>query len=259
MGIFTTSDLELVEATAASRGSKKVETVINGQQNPVTITVRNKAQNDIHLVSVGGSFHDPARNWKLLRNTTSQYYKNTRIPAASNISFPYSFHSEFPPTNLGLTIFVDLTASDKTPFRSIALNQTVLVHEPPSYVFSDPGLLFLYALLAAMMSFAVWSSWHVLGPKIFGRAGGGKGKGKGAKKGKGGSEKKVKVVVPAKLTGNYPESVKPYDEEWIPAQLLKQRVPRSEVLKGASIVEDPSAPSGGDEGGAQRKSSALRT
>ena len=147
----------------------------------------------------------------------------------------------------------------------------------------------------------------MLGPKIFGGAGGGKGKGRGGgKNGKGGrsGEKKVKVVVPAKLSGNYPESVKAYDvsslfhsslflplveakevcrgrgrtsrtradlfldasfvprssqEEWIPASLLKQRIPRPEVVKGASIVEDPEAPSGGDEGGAQRKTSALRS
>jgi len=56
----------------------------------------------------------------------------------------------------------------------------------------------------------------VLGPKIFGGAGRGKGKGKGRggkiEKGRASSgEKKVKVVVPAKLSGNYPESVKAYD------------------------------------------------
>lgn len=53
-----------------SQGSKKIETIINGQQNPVTITVRNKAPNDVQLVSVGGSFHDPTRSWKLLRNVS---------------------------------------------------------------------------------------------------------------------------------------------------------------------------------------------
>ena len=121
----------------------------------------------------------------------------------------YSFYSDFPPTTLGLTIYLDVLTSNvapNTPHRSIAFNGTVRVVEPPSQTGFDAGLWFLYAILLTSMAFAGWSSWAVVKGKWLGR-----GSGAEEKLGRKERMRKVKVVVPATSGKPYPESAKPYE------------------------------------------------
>jgi translocon-associated protein subunit alpha len=112
--------------------------------------------------------------------------------------------------------------------RITALNQTVSVVEP-NMGWLDLPLLFLYLLIgtaAALTGYAIYEAYY-LGPA------------KG-RKGKGG--KKVKAVVVAEPGKAYPD-VKPYEEEWIPEQHLRNRA--SKTKKSANAIAGAS--SGGED------------
>ncbi|CED84127.1 Translocon-associated complex TRAP, alpha subunit [Phaffia rhodozyma] len=217
---------EFVEATAKFPPSNPFALVKNGQQNPLHITLQNGPE-DITLVSASASFHDPEKHWKLIRNTSDHKF-STPVLGNSNLTFPYSFYSEFKPRDVGLTVFVDLLDASKQPFRVIAFNSTVSVVEPPSSFF-DPSLLFLYIILVGFAAFiGNWIYKTFVAPIRGKKSSGSAGTGKKAK------------VVPAAAGKSYPESVKPYEEEWIPAGHLN--------LKKRNTGNKLSAVSSGDEG-----------
>lgn len=109
-----------------------------------------------------------------------------------------------------------------------AFNQTVTIVEPPTRWF-DPSVLFIYALLLAVLGAGGWLAYQAL---------------TGGQKGKKGSKRTVKkaVVVAKQDQQSYP-NVRPYEEEWIPAHHLKSG--GSKLKKRGKGV--PGASSGGEE------------
>ena len=105
------------------------------------------------------------------------------------------------------------------------MNQTVSIVEPASS-FLDPQLIFLYLVVTAAIAGAGYAAYQAFFND------------KSKKRGSGGAKKKAVVV--NKKTEEYP-TVKPYEEEWIPAHHLKSRT--SKLKKRA----DGGLSSGGEE------------
>jgi translocon-associated protein subunit alpha len=157
-----------------------------------------------------------------IKNTTTAKY-NVPLVAGANFSAPYTLNSEFRPSELGLTVWVNLAEQGSTEISHItALNQTVSVVEQPSS-WLDPSLLFLWLLLGSALLGGAYAAYNTfLAPK----------------------QKKTKrtvkrAVVVNEKTEAYP-NVKPYDEDWIPATHLKNRSSKTKRRDGG-------ASSGGEE------------
>jgi copper(I)-binding protein len=67
--------------------------VVNGEQNNMFITVQNSGENNYTLVSASASYHDPAKDWKLVRNATVTKL-NIPLLAGQNSTAPYRLNSE---------------------------------------------------------------------------------------------------------------------------------------------------------------------
>ena len=108
-----------------------------------------------------------------------------------------------------------------------ALNQTVSVVEPAA-TWYDPQLLFLYVLLTTAFASGIYYAYNTFWappPK------------------KSGSRRaKAKAVVPADTKDQAYPNVKPYEEDWIPAEHLKARQTKLKKRSGAGA-----ASSGGED------------
>jgi len=214
--------------------------LVNGEKNNLQIHLQNHGTRNYTLVSAASSFHDTNKHWATVcllphlssrtdgqvKNATALRY-NVPLVAGANFSAPYTVHSEFRPQELGLTVWVNLVEQGTTNTLSqvTALNQTISIVEPASS-WLDPSLLFLWLVLGSALvggAYAVYNSYFA--PQT--------------KKGKRTGVKKSKAVVVNEKTEDYP-NVKPYEEEWIPAQHLKSRT--SKLKK-----RDTGASSGGEE------------
>lgn len=121
-----------------------------------------------------------------------------------------------------MTVWVNIAESggkDLVPIT--ACNQTVSVVEPPASWF-DPVLLILYLILGAALLGGAYLAYDAfLAPK--------------GKKGSKGVRVK-KTVVPAQQEKKVYPDVKPYEEEWIPEQHLKNRASKLKKKEGTSAV-----------------------
>jgi translocon-associated protein subunit alpha len=125
-----------------------------------------------------------------------------------------------------LTVWVNVVETGSNEVHQItAFNQTVSVVEPQSS-WCDPQLLFLYLVLASALA----GGAYLLYDAFFAQP---------ARKTN--KPRKVKAVVVAEKGKAYPD-VKPYEEEWIPEQHLKNR---------ASKLKKSGATSGGASSGGE--------
>ena len=144
----------------------------------------------------------------------------------------------FRPQELGLTVWVNLVEATTPPtnHRVVALNSTVSIVEQPSSLF-EPQLLFLYLLiLTGLLGGGYWAyqEFYVKpNAKKSGRV-------------------KRKAVVPAPQSEKKYPDVKPYQEEWIPAEHLKNRGSKLKKTDGGE-TSGGEATSGGEMSGAEGK------
>jgi len=218
--------------------------VVNGEKTGINIHLANTGSKNYTLVSASSSFHDPLKDWALIRNSTALRY-NVPLVSGANFSAPYSVNSEYRPGELGLTVWVNLAEQGSAEISRItALNQTVsIVEQPTSWL--DASLLLLWLILGSALAggaYAVYQTFFA--PKT--------------KKGK--RVQKKKAVVVNEKTEDYPK-VKPYEEDWIPAHHLKSRASKTKRDGGASsggeeLLSAGEATSGaesGTEGKARRR------
>jgi hypothetical protein len=139
--------------------------------------------------------------------------------------------SRFRPQELGLTVWVNLAEPGSKDIHPVtALNQTINVVEPASSWF-DPQALFLYFLLTSALAGGLYYAYNsFFAPPV--------------KKG-GNKVRKAKAVVPAEKGKQYPD-VRPYEEEWIPAEHLKSRQHKLKKRGGAASSGGEEVTSGGD-------------
>ena len=183
-----------------------------------------------------------------IKNTTTAKY-NVPLVAGANFSAPYTLNSEFRPSELGLTVWVNLAEQGTTEIAHItALNQTVSVVEQPSS-WLDPSLLFLWLLLGSALFGGAYAAYNTfLAPKT-----------KKTKR----VVRKQAVVINEK-TEDYP-NVKPYEEDWIPAHHLKNRGSKTkkrdggassggeELLSAGDVTSGAESGPEGSKGGKKRK------
>jgi hypothetical protein len=156
--------------------------------------------------------------------------------------------NRFRPQEIGLTVWVNLAEPGSTTLRPvIALNSTVSVVEPPSS-WLDPGLIFLWLIIGSALSAGVYFAYE----SFFKKSG---------KKGRKIGRAQKKAVVPAKSGQDYPD-VRPYEEEWIPEHLLKNRASKLKKRDGAGarassageeVTSGGEATSGGEMSGTEGK------
>ncbi|KAL1407017.1 hypothetical protein Q8F55_006430 [Vanrija albida] len=174
--------------------------ITNGQNNDLVIQLSNTGAENYTLVSAAASYHDPAKDWKLVKNVTAAKF-NVPLIAGGNLSAPFAVNSEFKPQELGLTVWVDVKHGNELS-RVTAFNSTVSIVEPASSWF-DPGALFIYLVLGA----ALIGGAYVAVQSYFGDSSAGKKKRSGAKRA---------APAPVPVAAN-PDG-KAYDEDWIPQQ-----------------------------------------
>jgi hypothetical protein len=146
--------------------------------------------------------------------------------SGANFSAPLNVHSEFRPSELGLTVWVNLQEQgSKDVQRITAMNQTVSIVESPTSLL-DPSVWFLWLIVGAALLGGAYAAYQSFFPQK-----------------KGGVKRRTttKVVVNDKKE-DYP-TVKPYEEEWIPAHHLKSRT--SKLQRKTRV--DGDASSGGED------------
>ncbi|AAW40840.1 hypothetical protein CNBA2520 [Cryptococcus deneoformans B-3501A] len=241
MGIFTHSAEDDVLVSASFPETNAFGNVVNGEDNNILIHLINSGSKNYTLVSASASYHDPANHWALVKNATTLKY-GVPLVSGANFSAPYHVYSEFRPQELGLTVTVNLAETGTKDLHYItAMNRTVSIVEAPGS-WLDFQLIFLYLILGTALTLGGWWAYDsYFAPKS---------KVKGKKK-SGPGPKKVQAVVPGKESV-YPE-VKPYEEEWIPEQLLKskQNKLKKRNVDGASSAGEIT--SGGETSGAEGK------
>ncbi|KAI9639774.1 uncharacterized protein MKK02DRAFT_29757 [Dioszegia hungarica] len=229
MGIFSHHAADDVTVTATFPESNTFGQLVNGQRNDLFIHLANNGKKNYTLVSAGASYHDPLRNWALVKNQTITRF-GVPLVSGSNYSAPFNVYSEHRPSEVGLTVWVNLAdGTTKEILPITAFNQTVSVVEPPlSWI--DPSLLLVYSLLLAALGAGAWLAYNSF---------------MGNQAGKKGSKRTVKrAVVVAKQENQVYPDVKPYEEEWIPAHHLKSGGSKLKKRGGKGV---PGASSGAEE------------
>lgn len=246
MGIFTHNAAQDVSVTATFPESNPFGVITNGEANKLLIHLANGSKNNYTIVSAAASYHDPARNWALIKNQTVARL-GVPLVSGSNHSTPFNVYSQYRPQDLGLTVWVNLAdpLSPKTLIPVTAFNQTVTIAEAPSGLL-DPSLLLIYTIILGALSAGAYYAWQLYtassGPKS--RTG---------TRGPG-SAKKVAVVPADQSKQEYP-AVKPYEEDWIPAHHIggkaKKRVGKGVgggVTSGDEVTSGGEATSGAESG-----------
>ncbi|CAO3659918.1 unnamed protein product [Umbelopsis ramanniana] len=178
--------------------------IVNGQKNKLNVYFDNQADVTYTVNYISGALVKADDFSTIVRNLSVYKYDLT-IPAKQKVAIPYQFHSEFAPQDLGLTVIIDFSDSNKTPLRGIAYNGTVTVTDPEHSIF-DVQLLFLYVVLAAILA----GVGYIIQQAFFGSAG------KKSKK----SKKTTEKAAPVSHRDESGNLV--LDESWIPEQHLKK-------------------------------------
>ncbi|KAL7418486.1 hypothetical protein Q5752_006944 [Cryptotrichosporon argae] len=252
MGIFSHDVADDVLVTAAFPESNPFGLVVNGEPTALLLNLANPSANNYTLVSAAASYHDPARDWALVKNVTALKY-GVPLIAGANFSAPFNLHSEFRPQELGLTVWVDVrsaSGANAELHRLVAYNQTVSIVEPAAS-WLDPSLLFLYVLVSTALAGGAYAAYKAFFPDAKRKAAS-----KARRVARGDAptrDGKVKVVVPGDNKEQYP-AVKPYEEEWIPEQHLRSRAGKVRKDGGATSGEElTSGGESGPEGKARRR------
>ncbi|GAB5586972.1 hypothetical protein Unana1_01872 [Umbelopsis nana] len=178
--------------------------IVNGQKNKLNVYFDNQADQTYTVNYISGALVKADDFSTIVRNLSVFKYDLT-IPAKQKVAIPYQFHSEFAPQDLGLTVIIDFSDSNKAPLRGVAYNGTVTVTDPEHSIF-DVQLLFLYAVLAALLA----GVGYIIQQAFFGSSG------KKTKK----SKKSTEKAAPVKHRDEAGNLV--LDESWIPEQHLKK-------------------------------------
>lgn len=67
--------------------------ITNGQNNDLVIQLSNTGAENYTLVSAAASYHDPTKDWKLVKNVTASKF-NVPLIAGGNLTAPFQVNSE---------------------------------------------------------------------------------------------------------------------------------------------------------------------
>jgi len=192
--------LEIV-ATAVFSDQNTFNHVVNGQKNTLTLTVENKSDRNVTLLSVGGALLHPDTN-ALLKNLTSLKYE---VPLLENrqLQLPYTFYSEFRPGDHRLNIWVEHTSvGDKQ--RVEAYDSIVTIVDPVLSIL-DLKLLTTYVIVAAFFGGLCYLAYSTYFPPA-----------------KHSRSKRTPAVSVSSTSAATATGAGGYQEEWIPEHHLRK-------------------------------------
>ncbi|KAI5806948.1 hypothetical protein EDC01DRAFT_7303 [Geopyxis carbonaria] len=194
------STLNLEASVTFPTPSPGLQTLLNGDRTPLTITLMNKESAPVTVEYVGGSLWDADKS---VKNFTSVKLA-TPVKPDSTLQIPYPLNLDMAPRELLLNLALIITTAKGDLVTVTAYNQTVAVVDGDMGIF-DPGMLFLYTILAAGLASAayfVYNTWVAsVAPQ---------------KRRAPRPERVVPVAAPVSATGAK------YDESWIPEHHLKK-------------------------------------
>ncbi|KAF9000621.1 hypothetical protein BDQ17DRAFT_1359240 [Cyathus striatus] len=216
-------------ATAAFPETNAFNHVVNGEKNALTISVENKSDRNVTLVSVTGSLHHPDTN-ALIKNLTTLKY-GVPVLEGVKIQLPYAFHSEY--RDHRLTIWLEHVVDDDT-YRVNAFDSIVTVVEPAVSIF-DLKLLSTYLIVAGILGGLVYLAYLSFVPQ--------------SKKTR--SKKATVPSVSSPIGSVTATGAGGYQEEWIPEHHLRKTKSKKQVDAVSGTSGDEL--SGGEISGAEMK------
>jgi len=172
--------------------------VVNGEKNKISLTVENKSERNVTLMSIAGSFHHADTN-AVIKNVTAMQY-SIQLLEGKKLQVPYTFHSEFKPGDIRLNIWLEHIA-DGEKYRVTAYDSIVTIVEPEVSIF-DFKLVSTYLIVAAFFGGLTYLAYLSFVPQT--------------------KKKTRKSAVSAPVGPVTATAAGGYQEEWIPDHHLKK-------------------------------------
>jgi len=176
--------------------------VVNGEKNLLTLSVENKSDRNVTVVSVAGSVHEPRTN-HLVKNLTAMRYGIPLVEGVK-IQLPFMFYSEFKPGDLRLNVWLEHSSHD-IAYRVSAYDSIVTVVEPEVSIF-DLKLITTYLMVTAIFGGLLYIAYLNFVPQ--------------SKKSR--SKRSVSSTTSTPVASTTATSAGGYQEEWIPEHHLKK-------------------------------------
>jgi len=215
-----------LKATGSFPSDNPFGHVVNGERNVINLFVENNTKQNVTLLSVAGSFHQPETD-RLLKNTTSSKL-GVKLDEGNKIPVQYPFYSQFKPGDVKLKIWLEVY--DETQYRVSAYDSIVTIVEPEISLL-DWQLWTTYLIVFGILGGGAYFTFLSFFPK----------------------SKKPKVAAPAGISASVPVAATNsggYEEEWIPEHHLKK------TKKSGAVTSDADTSGGeasGKEGPRRRK------
>ncbi|KAJ7163860.1 hypothetical protein C8R43DRAFT_988992 [Mycena crocata] len=197
-----------VVVTASFPESNPFGHIVNGEKNTIVLTVENKSGKNASLVGVGAAVYN-VQNDQLIKNLTSQTFKNVELVSSVKMQVPYTFYSEFKPGDIRLTIWIDHTLEGSSE-RLGVYDSIVTVVEPEVSIF-DFKMISTYLVTAALLSGLIYLSYQAFAPKRSTRP----------------KKKPAAAAISTPVGAVTATGAGGYQEEWIPEHhMRKPKTPR---------------------------------
>ncbi|KAK0450077.1 hypothetical protein EV421DRAFT_1899594 [Armillaria borealis] len=203
--------------------------VVNGEKNLILLSIENKSDRNVTLLSMSGSVHHPDTN-ALVKNLTAVPYGIILVEGVK-LQLPFTFYSEFKPGDLRLNIWLEHSFADEKYLVS-AYDSIVTVVEPEISIF-DFKLLTTYLVVSLIFGGIAYVAYLSFVPQ--------------SKK-----PRRTAASVSAPVGSVTATGAGGYQEEWIPEHHLR----KNKAKKGGPASGDEL--SGGETSGAEGKKRKTR-
>ncbi|KAL5526802.1 hypothetical protein ACEPAF_8527 [Sanghuangporus sanghuang] len=204
--------------------------IVNGERNRINLLIENQSEQNVTLISVAGSFHDPQTD-SLIKNASTLPY-GLRLVSGAKVQLPYQFHSEFKPGDIRLKIWLTHAVDDNI-YRVTAYDSVVTVVEP-DFSFFDYQVITTYLLTAAFLGGLGYLAYTTFVPK--------------PRKSRKTAVSTVSKAGISSPVGSVTASGAGYEEEWIPEHHLKMRGGKKKAGAASSGDELSGGETSGTEG-----------
>ncbi|KAK0193678.1 hypothetical protein F5146DRAFT_1031796 [Armillaria mellea] len=197
--------------------------VVNGEKNLILLSIENKSDRNVTLLSMSGSVHHPDTN-ALVKNLTTVPYGIILVEGVK-LQLPFTFYSEFKPGDLRLNIWLEHSFADEKYLVS-AYDSIVTVVEPEISIF-DFKLLSTYLVVSLIFGGIAYFAYLSFVPQ--------------SKK-----PRRTAASVSAPVGSVTATGAGGYQEEWIPEHHLRKKGKKGGPASGDEL-------SGGETSGTEGK------
>ncbi|CAH2350830.1 increased recombination centers protein 22 [[Candida] railenensis] len=177
-------------------GADELASFLNGETAVLKYSMASRDENNVTVVGAGGTLRHPTTHEILYNLTAEALDPMISIKPNSSYEFQKSFEVDFEPANyiLAPEIYIVVAGVIKSvPIR----NQRLIITNVPLSLF-DPQLVFLVAVLVAILGASTWFVYNQFGTSPAARL-------------KHSKERRSSAVAPGK-----------FDSDWIPEEHLKK-------------------------------------